>query len=393
VTVRIALLGPLPPPYSGPEVMTKALVDALRSRDAIEFRHLNTQVSRSLADKRGRGRQLSKALTGAIQALRLLVLLAWYRPSIVYLPLTNSPSFLGFLRDCQLMVPALLLRRQVMMRLHGGYYFYAHVQGLKRKLVGAVLGRVSLAMVQGERLVTAFDGLVPAERITVITNGLDDAPFAAARQRLAATGGRPAGRRPRVLFVGLMCREKGFRDIIAAVPQVPDAEFVFAGEWPTPEEEAEVRAEVQQAGVADRVTFAGVVSGNAKYDLFTSCDIFVFPTYYVYEGHAVSSVEALAAGLPIVCTDHGALNESVREGWNGFFVPKSAPAAIAERLQQLVGDERLRSTMGARSRELFEQRFTLQRFVDAWVAAVVGAAAPASGDRRASGAAHRRGAY
>ncbi len=365
--VRVIVLGPLPPPYGGPEVMTVALVDGLKSCPNLVVSHLNTQVSRSLAEKGGRN-QARKSLSGLVQAARLGWGLLTFHPDAVYLPLTNSPSFLGFLRDALFFVIAFLAGKRVAVRLHGGYYFYAHVTGLRRLLVARLLGRVCLAMVQGQRLRNAFDGLIPADRIVVIPNGLDDAPFAEARRR---TAGRGAGARPRVLFVGLMCLEKGFRDVIASVPHVPGADFIFAGEWPSIRDKAEVDAFLAQHGVTERVTFAGVVAGPAKYDLFVSSDIFVFPTYFVYEGHAVSSVEALAAGLPIICTNHGALDELLRDGVNGFFVPRSDSAALADRLNELIENETLRQTLGRNSRRLYEERFTIQQFLQSWSTAVL----------------------
>jgi glycosyltransferase involved in cell wall biosynthesis len=312
---------------------------------------------------------LRKSLRAAVQAAKMILLIFTFRPDIVYMPLTNSPSFLGFLRDSLFLAPALLSGRKVAIRLHGGYYFYAHTSGLKRALVGLLLGNVSLAMVQGQRLISVFDGLVRPERIAVVPNGLNQQPFIQAHARVAKLNDTGVPRR--ILFVGLMCPEKGFRDVVAAIPQVPGAQFVFAGEWPSDVDEREVRSFLRQHGIEDRVIFAGVVAGLAKYDLFASADMFVFPSFFVYEGHAVSSVEALAAGLPIVCTDHGALDESVRDGWNGYFVPRSNPAAIAVRLNQLLHDDTLRATMGQRSRELYEARFTLERFTDNWVRAIV----------------------
>lgn len=363
--MRILLLGPLPPPFGGPEVMTEALLDGLGKRDEVVVKHINTQVSRSLAEKGGR-HQFRKSFSAARQTVSLISCLFLFRPHIIYLPLTNSPSFLGFVRDCGFMIPTLLFGKRLAVRLHGGFYSYAHTQGLQRAFVRSVLSRVSLAMVQGQRLITAFDGLVPLDRICVIPNGLDGGPFAAARIRQCVR----STSLKRVLFVGLMCREKGFRDVIAAVPSVPGAEFVFAGEWPSALEEKETRAFLRSNGIEGRVTFAGVVSGPAKYDLFASSDAFVFPTYFAYEGHAVSVVEALATGLAIVCTDHGALNESVRDGWNGFFVHAADPSALAARLNLLVRDDKLRRTMGEHSRELYEERFTLQRFTDNWTQAI-----------------------
>ncbi len=363
---RILLLGPLPPPFGGPEVMTQTLLEGLGRRQEFIVRHLNTQVSRSLAEKGGK-HQLRKAVRGAVQVARLIALLLSFRPHVLYLPLTNSPSFLGFVRDALLILPGLALGTQAVIRLHGGYYFYSHARGIRGALVRAVFRRVGLVMVQGQRVLSEFQGLVAMERIAIIPNGIDGRPFEGAAMEREREGTR--GRR-RVLFVGLMCREKGFRDVLAAVPLVPDAEFVFAGEWPSLEEEHEVRLGLGREGVQDRVIFRGVVTGPAKSELFASSHIFVLPSCFVYEGHPVSSVEALAAGLPIICTDHGALGESVRDGWNGFFVPRSDPPAIARRVNQLLADEALRRNMGERSRKLFEKRFTLMHFIEAWSQAV-----------------------
>ena len=77
---------------------------------------------------------------------------------------------------------------------------------------------------------------------------------------------------------------------------------------------------------------------------------------------------------PSFATDHGALNEAVQDGWNGFFVPKNDPEAIARRLIQLLNDDELRQTMGERSRQLFEERFTLPKFVENWSRAIQRAA-------------------
>jgi glycosyltransferase involved in cell wall biosynthesis len=370
--VKIIILGALPPPYGGPEVMMEALLMGLKQNRKLAVHHLNIQVSRSLAEKGGK-HQLRKSIYGAYQVTQLIRRLITFSPDMVYLTLTNSPSFLGFLRDSAFMLAALLFGKKLAIWFLGGHYFYVHTTGLKRSFVRALLSRVSLAVVEGQRLKGVFNGLVPAERIMVMPNSIDDSPFLEARIRLANNVNPDTLKR--ILFVGLMCPEKGVRDIIAAIPQVPGAHFIFVGEWPSAKDEKEVLDFLRQNRVADRVTFTGVVSGPAKFDLFVSSDIYVFPTYFVYEGHAVSSVEALAAGLPIICTDHGALNESVRDGWNGFFVPKSDPGAIARRLNQLLGDDDLRLTMGKRSRQLYEERFTLPQYVENWSKAILSCAA------------------
>jgi glycosyltransferase involved in cell wall biosynthesis len=370
--IRLLILGQLPPPYGGMEVMTEALVAGLRAEPRFVMTHINTQASRSLAEKGGK-HQLRKSLRGALQTARLLDRIIRFRPRVIYLPLTSSSSFLGFLRDSLLIVPGMLCHKQIVVHLHNGVYAYTRTAGVKRRLVSAVLKRVSLAIVLGERLRSVFDGMVPPSRIACIPNGVDDRPFARARARLTATP--RADPRKRILFMGLMHREKGFHDLIDTIPLVPDAEFVFAGEWPSSAEEQQVHRVVRERGVQDRTGFVGVITGEAKYDLFLSADIFVLPSYF--EGQPVVVLEALAAGLPIVCTDCGALNSAVKNGWNGFFVPRSNPGALAARLNQLLGDDALRHSMGEHSRRLYEEEFTIERFVQRFADAVEECAAGA----------------
>jgi glycosyltransferase involved in cell wall biosynthesis len=346
--------------------MTRTLVAGLASRDEFDIRHVNTQVSRTLSEKGGH-HQVRKAARSSLQTVEILLEMFRFNPDLVYLPLTNSPSFMGFLRDGIFIGLACLFRKKIAVRLHGGYYFYAHTTGIKRHLVRILLNQVSLAMVQGARLTGVFEGLIAPQRIATVPNGLDGKPFSEARARLKDA---QQGSRKKVLFVGLMCREKGFHDVLAAIPMVPNGHFVFMGEWSSENDRKKVTEWIERRGLGDRVTFAGVVSGVPKYDIFLSADVFVFPTFFVYEGHAVSSVEALAAGLPIVCTDHGALNESVRDGWNGYFVKRLDPEDIAARLNLLLSDDRLLKEMSKRSRALFEQKLTLDRFMDLWTSAI-----------------------
>ena len=297
--IKIVILGPLPPPYSGPEVMIQTLLEGLIGSEKIKFLHINTQVSRSLADKGGR-RPWRKALTGVHQAMQLITAFFSFKPEIVCLPLTNSPSILGFLRDSLFFLPSIVYGKKIVVQFYGGYYFYAHKTGIGRTFIRKILERVNLAIVEGERLPMVFNGLIPAEKIVIVRHGRDGKPF------LEATVRRKArveldGKRKRIVFVGLMCREKGVRDLIAAAPLVPGAQFVFAGEWPSKQDEKEVTDYIAAYGIQDRIDFVGVLSGDDYCNLMASADVFSLPSFYVYEGHAVATVDALAAGLPIIC--------------------------------------------------------------------------------------------
>jgi glycosyltransferase involved in cell wall biosynthesis len=106
----------------------------------------------------------------------------------------------------------------------------------------------------------------------------------------------------------------------------------------------------------------GEIAGNDKARLLISSDIFVFPTCYPYEGHPFVILEAMAAGLPVISTDQGAIRETVLDGLTGFIVPHSDPRAIAEKILLLLRDSDLRRRMGSASRDRFLRHFTLERW-------------------------------
>jgi glycosyltransferase involved in cell wall biosynthesis len=71
-----------------------------------------------------------------------------------------------------------------------------------------------------------------------------------------------------------------------------------------------------------------------------------------YEGFSYVLLEALCAGIPIVCTPVGGVREAgFADGVHGFVVPVGDPHALAERLCRLVADPDLRQAMGRRARE------------------------------------------
>lgn len=142
----------------------------------------------------------------------------------------------------------------------------------------------------------------------------------------------------------------------------------FAGSWNERDLKQEITTFLQQHPELP-IEWVGEVKGEQKYQLLADSDAFVFPSYYPPEGHPWVIVEAMAAGLPIVSTDQGAIRESVIDGHNGFLVNKQDPPDVARRVRELATDDQLRKTMGRRSRQRYEQEFTESRMVQRMTAA------------------------
>jgi glycosyltransferase involved in cell wall biosynthesis len=86
-----------------------------------------------------------------------------------------------------------------------------------------------------------------------------------------------------------------------------------------------------------------------------------------------ASLEAMAAGLPIVATDHGGAAEQVIHGVNGLLVPRADTEAFAESLVAIANDAGMRARMGAASQERAASVFSLERMLESY-SALLGAA-------------------
>lgn len=89
--------------------------------------------------------------------------------------------------------------------------------------------------------------------------------------------------------------------------------------------------------------------------LFHTCDIFCLPT----QGDCLPMVlsEAGAAGLPLVATAVGGINEIVRQGETGFLIPVGDEEALYQALTTLIENEPLRHQLGTNAQRLVTQEF------------------------------------
>lgn len=152
------------------------------------------------------------------------------------------------------------------------------------------------------------------------------------------------------LVVGSVTRlspQKAPLDLINAFGHVqrqfPDARFLVVGDGPLRPAVAE---RIQQLGLADRVILTGLRRDVPE--LMAACDIFALSS--LWEGLPRVLPQAMATGLPIVCTRADGTAEAIAEGQNGFLVEPGQPEQLADRVVQLLHDAELRRQMGENGR-------------------------------------------
>jgi glycosyltransferase involved in cell wall biosynthesis len=100
-------------------------------------------------------------------------------------------------------------------------------------------------------------------------------------------------------------------------------------------------------------------NSDALRDLFHRSDVFVLPSRS--ECFGIATVEAMAAGLPVVATDVGGAADIVDNGRTGYLIPGGDSRSLANALDSLTSDAGKRVAMGRAARDVAEQRFDIER--------------------------------
>ncbi|MFH9548863.1 glycosyltransferase [Streptomyces sp. NPDC017435] len=184
-----------------------------------------------------------------------------------------------------------------------------------------------------------------AGRWSVVPNGIDTerfhpAPVGTVRASLLP-GLDPAA--PLVVCVARLCRQKGQDVLLAAwadiAAKVPGARLVLVGDGPD--------GERLRSRAPESVLFAGAVDDAVPW--YQAADLVVLPSRW--EGMALSPLEALACGRPVVVTDVDGARESLPTALAPLcLVPAEDPAALAGAVTGLLRDPLLRESLGHQGR-------------------------------------------
>jgi glycosyltransferase involved in cell wall biosynthesis len=169
----------------------------------------------------------------------------------------------------------------------------------------------------------------------------------------------------RILYCGQLVERKGVDLLVDAfVPlaeQLPQIKLTLVGEGPLRSSlEARIPSRLKL-----RVEFAGFQPVEALPKFYAAADLFVLPSRH--DGWGVVVNQALAAGLPIVCTEAvGAAHDLVTDGWNGAVIPADDREALHNALRDIVADPGRLFQYGLVSRQR-AQDWIPERGAERWV--------------------------
>ena len=186
-------------------------------------------------------------------------------------------------------------------------------------------------------------------------------PSGAEIDRARANYPRAFTDRPLLLFVGRLRYYKGLNVLIDALPQI-DADLLVVGVGPMLDEWQTL---ARARGVADKVVWLGEVSDADLPALYHQSDVFVLPATHTSEAFGLVQVEAMASGVPTICTELGTGTSYVTQHeQTGLVVPPNDPAALAGAINRLLADAAWREALGAAARQRARAEFAVEQMID-----------------------------
>ena len=352
----VMILGKLPPPYMGPSIATEILLNS-ELKNTFNLIHLDTKINSTL---KSFGKwNLSKLFKNISIYFKMINLLIKHKPDVVLIPI--SQTTMGFIKDSAFIVLAGIFRKKIIIQLRGSDIknWLSNSSTITRYYFKFILKHTKGVIVLGNNLKYLFKDYFTDTNIFVIPNG--------GNYNIDKTV-KNENSEIKILYFSNLLESKGVEDVFGAIAILSKDQSLkhrfsidLVGEWYNQTIKEQCLALQQRENLPIRLH--SPKSGKDKFQFFSEAAIFVFPPREP-EGHPWAIVEAMAARLPIISTNKGAIIESVIDKKNGFIVEPQKPELIAEKLKLLIENSELREQMGKESFQLYLANFTEEKMVE-----------------------------
>ena len=343
--------------------MERVVIDVANGLDAAKFEQAICCISRrgEAADQlrdRVRCFDLGKSdKADRLMPLKLAAAIRRERPDIVH-----SQSWSGVDTSlAKLMVPGVKLIHSEHGRNYSGLRQQPWLRRMARRGVYHLADSVFAISGEVRNFYCGQTGF-PTERMNVISNGIDvrridEADASGVREEFSIA--------PDDFVFGTVARLDLTKDTTTllrafaavALPRLdPKLKLLIVGDG---DQRAKLEELVSMLNLNRAVIFAGMRRDVPR--MLRAMDVFALSS--VSEGMPLTVLEAMAARLPVVATNVGALPELVEDGKTGFLVPIRHAVAMADKLEMFLANRQLANILGEAARQKVEREFTLERML------------------------------
>ncbi len=352
---KILFILHLPPPVHGASLASKYIHDSVLINETFDTKYINLMTAGSLQDA-GK-RRIKKVFVFFNIISTVFKTLSRKKFDLCYITLNASGP--GFYKDFFVVLLAKIFCKNIIYHFHN-----KGVATAGKSIINNTLYKVAFKNVKCILLTPLlYDDVaryVARKNIFYCPNGI---PV----NTLSPTCNEKKDDRPcQLLFLSNIIQEKGVYILLEACALLIEKysttfECHFVGDW----------ADIQESTFSQKVSslrlhnciFAhGKMYGNDKNNFYKNADVFVLPTYYQSEVFPLVILEAMQFNLPVISTKVGGIPDEVIDGKTGYLVPSNDANELAEKLNVLISNPKLRKEMGCNGYNHFVQNFTINKY-------------------------------
>ncbi|WP_158642941.1 glycosyltransferase family 4 protein [Mucilaginibacter ginsenosidivorax] len=330
--------------------------------DDVQFFHVRMNFSREMNE---RGKLSFHKIFHILSIIKQTYILKFrHKIQVLYYPPSNAPT-VSILRDVVFLLCTRLLFKKTIFHFHaaGISEVIPKMPFLFRALTLLALKKPDLAI--SSSAFNPNDGkFLKAKKTAIVPLGIPDDYV-----DIINNAGAKTNEEINVLFVGLLNSTKGEGFLLEAIYKLHQrghrVRLQIAGKFETDDYKNAFFEKISEFNLDSYVEYLGVITGEKKTQAFLNADIFCFPSFFISESFGLVLLEAMEFKLPIVATRWRGIQSIVEENQNGYLVDIRNSDQLAERILLLVSDPELLKQMGDKSRELFIEKYTLERYINA----------------------------
>lgn len=240
-----------------------------------------------------------------------------------------------------------LIRKKYIVHIHGGRFSNnKNTPWIYRILISLSLKKSTAIIVLGEKEkeFIAYYYKILNDKITVLPNCVKINSDIVEKNH---------GMTINLLYMGRLDREKGLKEIILALLELPVSyRLHIAGEGSDKDwflDECRLKLD-------GNYIYHGVVFGELKYKLLSDCDVFLLPSYF--EGLPTALLEAMSYGMVSVVTPVGSIPEVITDKENGLFVPVGKYIELKNTIELIYNDKNLFSQLSKNAYSTIEKKYS-----------------------------------
>lgn len=221
-----------------------------------------------------------------------------------------------------------LFKKKVILHVHAGAFKTFYLQHPNK--VKKCLQKADCIIALSQQWKDFFTS-IGMQNVTVVPNPVEEPS-----ERV-----QPASSPIHFLFLGKIAQNKGIYDLLKALSKVKEDFILDIG---GSGEVQELKQQIQNFHLSERVKFHGWVTGAEKESLLQSASVFVLPSYW--EGVPVSILEAMMHRIPVITTNVGGIPSIVEDGKNGILINPGDIQSLTSAIEKFLNNPELREEMG-----------------------------------------------